>query len=524
MSWLATISELLTSDGRELRRKRNQLQIRAIERAEARMSAAWEAADRDRIRGDRWMVSRLSATSAMEEDLKALWERSESLLRNDPYASAAINGRVDNVVGSGMTFHSRIRPSGDVISDSEAAALNTKRDQVFWLWAQKDQFYAKQRVFERSRATYGEGLAIMSDIDMADGRPIPLTWQVINPQRLETPPKHITNNRVRLGIQFGDAAYTGIEGYWIRNADVGDTHNLTEEFTFYPKERVIHSFEQLTPGQIRGVPWLAPVMAKLKDLKDFSEAKLISEQVTACTTTFIRCEDPLGRAAGAATGTSSSGQRLQELEPGRIEYINENDTVQHVDPNRPGGTYAPFVEHHLMGVAAGLRYSYALLSKDFRSASFANGRLEMADARKTFECWQWSLISDCLMPLIERATKEMAMLGLLKPWVSAADYIAFPNTFNAHQIKPPRWRMAVNPKQENDADVVEVENLFASRTDKCDEREADFEDVIHAREREEIMIAEMESRIAAKRAELGLPPKAEQAQAQATQQVEVMAA
>ena len=122
-------------------------------------------------------------------------------------------------------------------------------------------------------------------------------------------------------------------------------------------------------------------MGKLKDLKDFSEAKLIAEQVTACTTTFIQTEDPYSRAVGASTGTSADGKRLQELEPGRIEYIGENDKVHHVDPNRPGNTFAPFVEHHLMGVSAGLRYAYSLISKDFpenqfRKRAAGNGRCE----------------------------------------------------------------------------------------------------------------------------------------------------
>ena len=94
---------------------------------------------------------------------------------------------LDNVVGSGMSFHSRIR-AGEGISEKAAQTLNDERERLFRVWARKDKFRSKQRQFERSKATYGEGLGVMSDVGRSD-KPIPLTWQIINPRRLETPPR-----------------------------------------------------------------------------------------------------------------------------------------------------------------------------------------------------------------------------------------------------------------------------------------------------------------------------------------------
>ena len=503
MGIIRDIASMFGRKGREEREAQHEIRMMALERAKVRMQKAWEAADHDRFRGSKWMTSQLSINSEMEIDLTTLWDRAEDLYRNDPYAASAINGRTDNVIGSGMSFHSRLKPFGDLISENDARDTNNIREMYFRQWAKKDKFRAKQRLFEKSKAIFGEGLGVMSDVGLMDGRPIPLTWQVINSRRLETPPVMEGNPLVRLGIEFSDDSYTKPVAYYIRDVEKNDNKLVGETYTRFEAWRVTHSFEALVPGQIRGVPWLAPVMGLLKDRKDYAEAKLIAEQVTACTTTFIKTADPHGRAIGASTGVGTGGRRLQEIEPGRIEYIEQDDEVEHVDPNRPGNSYAPFIEHNLMGVSAGLRYPYALLTKDFRKASFANGRLEMSDGRQTFEVWQQLAIDDAFAPIVERATEEMVILGLL-PNVDASAYRAFPTLYNAHQLKPTRFRMAVNPKQETDADAAEVENLFASRSDKCDERESDFDDILAATEREEIAILEMQARVQAKREELNL--------------------
>ena len=57
------------------------------------MQRAWEAADTDRFRGEKWMTSQVSVNSDLEVDLQTLWDRAEDLLRNDAYASSAIHGR-----------------------------------------------------------------------------------------------------------------------------------------------------------------------------------------------------------------------------------------------------------------------------------------------------------------------------------------------------------------------------------------------------------------------------------------------
>lgn len=502
MSWIRDIADILSPSARAERKRQHGIRMQAMDHAQTRMQRAWEAADTDRFRGDKWLTSQLSINSDIEQDLETLWDRVEDLQRNDPYASSAIQGRTDNVIGTGMSFHSRIRPFGDLISEDEAEALNNRREALFRQWAKADRFKAKQRLFEKSKATFGEGIGLMSDIRRTDS-PIPLTWQIINPRRLQTPFDLEGDPNVRLGIRFTDQTYTQIVGYYFLDVIPGDSDRFDTTSTFFDVSRVTHSFEELVPGQIRGVPWLAPGMATMKDIKDYAETKLIAEQVSACTTTFIKTENPYGAAEAGATGQGASGVREEEIAPGRIVYRDLTDEIDHIDPNRPGGTYEPYILHHAQKISAGIRYPYALLTKDFRKTSFANGRLEMADGRQTFEVWQQADIDDAFSPVVERATEEMVMLQLLP--ISAVTYREFSVRYNAHQLKPTRWKLAVNPKQEVEADALEVDNLFASTVEKCDERETEFEDVVHAQERAAVLKMEAAKRLAEKAKALGVP-------------------
>ena len=81
-----------------------------------------------------------------------------------------------------------------------------------------------------------------------------------------------------------------------------------------PADRVLHLFERLRPGQVRGVPWFAPVMLKLRDLDAYDEAELVRKKIEACFAAFVtgvQDEETLGKAR-----TEADGARIETFEPG----------------------------------------------------------------------------------------------------------------------------------------------------------------------------------------------------------------
>lgn len=503
---IATTDALLSAQERksEIERQRQRRDMRSTQiklaqrQADVMLSRSWEGADTDRLRGDKWLTSRLSTNDALEKDSENLQLRAEYLYRNDCYAASAINGRVDNVIGKGIGYQSRIGSVRGMITEERAKRLNDQKEKIYHKWAKHERLHHKQKLAEACKAIYGESLVVMSDQGGAD-RDIPLRIQVISPKRLETPPQEEGNPNVRLGIRFKPGTHEPVS-YFIRRADPNDSQEISFEYDEIPAWRVAHDFDETLPGQIRGVPWLAPVMNKLKDLKDFVEAHLISEQIAACFSAFITTEDEdtEGVADSRSYATDAYGNRLESLEPATINYISENQKVQFSDPTRPGGTLAPFLEAHLHAIAAGLRYPYELLVKKYDN-SYSGGRLSLIDGHNTFRCWQREAIENTWDKVNARFTDECVITGVID--VSAEEYVTNRDAFRQDKCLPQGWPW-IAPKDDVEATVKARENDLTTDTESLALHGRDFEETQQVLQREEIAKLERKAQVERRRREL----------------------
>jgi hypothetical protein len=102
---------------------------------------------------------------------------------------------------------------------------------------------------------------------------------------------------------------------------------------------------------VRGVPWFAPVMLKLRDLDAYDEAELVRKKIEACFAAFVtgvQDEETLGRAK-----TAADGSRVETFEPGMIEYLEPGRDVKFASPAASGG-YADYMRLQLHAIAAGV--------------------------------------------------------------------------------------------------------------------------------------------------------------------------
>jgi lambda family phage portal protein len=464
---------------------------------EARLSS-WEAADHGRFRGAKWLISRISSNSALESEWETLAERSEDLYRNDAWAASAINGRVDNVVGRGIRVQSRIQPE-DVGLDEDTTEVVRNRLESLWHETNRSiNHRSKQRQAERCSGIFGESIEILSDVGAAD-KPVPLDVQVINPKRCQTPPNRISDKRIRMGVEV-DASGKPV-AYWIRKTDPSDSVDINEQYDRIPAERVLHTFEPLFPGQLRGVPWMAPGMGILKDLKDFCEAALIQEQTAALFSAFIKGPDPHGSAAFNATDTTADSRRIEDMHPGTIQYLGPDDEITFSNPNRPGNTLAPYVLHHLKAFASSIRYPFELLTKTYDN-SYSGGRLSLIDGRVAFGCWQQCRIDMSCAPLWHRFVDECVILGLV-PEIDPADYRANPWPWRRHQWIPPGMEW-IDPRVDAESNRMAVEDEFKTKGEIIAALGGDYDEVLQARTREKIAAARAEKRYQDELARLGL--------------------
>lgn len=473
--------------------------LRFVRRRVAMLSSAWEGAETDRLRGDKWMTSKLSANDNLERETETLVERAESLYRNDCYAASAINGRAKNVIGKGIGYQSRVVAVKGLISEARAKRINQQKESVFKRWAKIERLHHKQKMAEICKAIYGESLVVMSDEGAAD-KPIPLHIQVILPRRLETPPELESDPDVRMGIRFKPGTLIPAK-YYIRKTDPNDSKEVNFEYDEIDASRVCHDFEETFPGQIRGVPWLSPVMNKLKDIKDFAEAHLITEQTAACFSGFVTTksdDDNHEIAEGRAFATDAYGNPLEGIEPGSLNYINDDQSITFADPSRPGGTLAPFVEFHLHGVAAGLSYPFELLVKQYDN-SYSGGRLSLLDGFNSFRCWQGELIENTWQKVSNRFTDECVIVGAID--VEPDEYIIDREFFRKDEWLPRGWPW-IAPKDDVEATLKAREGGLTTDTEALALVGQDFEETQQTLLREQITKLEIAAKVEEKRQEL----------------------
>ena len=424
--------------------------------------SAHEGATIDETRGSSWIGSRLSPDAAMEEDRAELISRSKELYRNDSIGGA-IDSRVNLVVSYGFTPQAAIQPREGITQDQ----ADTWNDQIELVYDQvytrigrtgKDNLWQETRLALRCYDVYGEGLVILSDVG-GNEKPIPLTIEVVDPERLETPIDKISNPRIRMGIEYD--AQGRITHYYIRRTHPGDTKHFNFEYDRIEASRVLHIFERWFPGQSRGYPWMTRILNRIKDAKDLGEATIIAAQVEACYAAFVKGGNPYDAATANSAGTTTAGNRFQEVRPGGIHYLNTGEEVTFGSPSRPGNTFAPFMDWNGRKEAAGLNWSFEMLAKDWRGMSFAGGRLTLAEQRMVVESLQKLLVERMLTPIWNRMVEEAVIVGAVD--IPPRLYQRMPWVFQAHEWGPPAWPFALTPREEVESTVTAIENNLMTK-------------------------------------------------------------
>jgi lambda family phage portal protein len=504
---------------RRATRQLHDLAEKRFEHARQKLGQGWDSATDDRVRNKRWLASELSPDAFAEMNLEDLHKRSVELYRRNPIAHGAIEGRVTNEVGVGITPQARIR----AFSENRNRKIGLVIEDVIERWSEHGVDHrrqmslgALQRLTARTFATYGEVFLLFGD--QPHTGPISLAIEVITPERVETPPDQHGNPNVRLGIEY--YANDQIKGYWVRTTHPHDEGHVEFKHAFYPRfdevgqPRMVHVFDPMFPGQSRGFPWLAAAHARLKDLDDFHEAELVAKQVEACFGLIFQRgpsspNSPYDSAENHTSETTTTGRRLEDIEPAMIHYAGVDEEVKVVDPSRPGATFAPFLEASLRSIAAALNYPYELLAKNFFRTTFSSGRLAMLDGRMGFKMRRQVLIDQFLGPLYRRIVWEAVFLDELQGTVELLDYVSKPYLYDRHNWQGQGWGY-VDPQKEVGANVLAKDEDVSNLATIYAEDGKDWEEELDQRYREKEKLVRQNVKLRALQMQLekdaGLPP------------------
>jgi lambda family phage portal protein len=390
-----------------------------LRRVRARRAAelvrlAYEGARTGR-RTDGWMTTGNSANAEIGAALSKLRERSRDLIRNNAYASRAVAEVVGNAIGTGITAQARTsRPE-----------LNRQIDTAWLEWiGQCDadgqlDFYGLEALVARTVFESGECLVRFRQRRSADGFKIPIQLQVLEPDYLDhTKTQKTETGYIIQGVEFdlvGRRVY-----YWLFGQHPGDVvqtgvrGGLSFQSARVPASEVLHIYRKDRPGQIRGVPWLAPVVITLRDLDEYEEAELVRKKIEACFAAFVtQPQGPEGPSLGPAADDSTTGHRVESFEPGMIEYLKPGEEITFASPSYAAG-YRDYVAAKQAQIATGLQLTYEQLTGDLSRVNYSSYRAGLLSFRNGIEAFRWlTFIPMLCIPVWNRFTQVAFTAGAI---------------------------------------------------------------------------------------------------------------
>lgn len=409
---------------------------RTVNRMKLQAIRAYDGAQRTR-RTQGWRTSDIGPVSEVRAGRVMLRQRSRDLARNNAWAARALAIKIANQIGTG------IRPR----AATPDAALNRAIDRLHEQWAAEcapesgGDLYGMQALAAMGRAESGEALILLDRSGGVAPGGVPLTLQVLEPDWLADT-SILTRESAdgwTDGVQFDAQGRRAAYRLWVGNPNESDV-SLRRETRIVPASDIIHLFRRTRPGQVRGVPDLAPVIMRLRDLDDYHDAALMLAKVQAVLGAFVTQNGGPAAPRLGQEGQDADGNKVEELAPGIVAYLNPGEDVKFLSP-QGGGPFEAYTRIMLHMIAAGVGVTYHQQTGDLSESNYTSHRAGSLEFRRMTEQDQHLMHIPVMCRPIWNAFISQAVLAGRLP-VAAANA---PATYT-----PPRFEL-VDPLKDTEA-------------------------------------------------------------------------
>lgn len=441
-----------------------------------RTRAVFQGAENSRLTYA-WATAPLHINRALYQDLRVLRARSRDLARSNEYATKFLSLVVNNVIGyCGSKLQVKaLRPDGKLDeADSDLC------EKAFGGWAKlgnceitgKLSFVDVQQLYIRTIARDGEVIVRRH----ATG-PFGYQLEVVDPQilderlNLDLP----NGNKVRMGVEF-TPFHRPVAYYFVRT-DTSDPQNFGfisgTDHERVSADQVWHRFILEEASQIRGKPWMAPVIWRTQMMAGYEEAAMVAARLGAAEQGYFETPDgDAGPMANAQDGSDEQGtqQLVMESEPGVYRALPPGYKFVKNDPKYPHEMFGDFLKMCLRGFSSGTLTAYNDVANDLENVNYSSIRAGTLDVRETWKTLQAFVAGTLLDPVYSEWLPRAIVSGQLAlPFSKLAK-------FDAAQWQGRRWEW-VDPKNDVEANKIAVQNGFKSYSQVIREQGRDPEDV-----------------------------------------------
>lgn len=380
-------------------------------------------------------------------NLPLLRGRARDMSRNAPIGAGAINTNINYVVGTGLSMQPRINYEVLGLTEEQADKWQSQVQLEWEMFAEStdcdatlsQNFYELQALAFRSVLESGDVLAVLAQVKR--NKPYNLAIQMIEADRLCNPSGKMDTQEFAQGIEFDQ--YGAPTRYHISKKHPGAFGTRAMQPNEWVaidafgkttgRRNVLHLFEKKRPGQIRGVPYLAPVIEQLKQLERYTEAELQAAVIAASFAVFMTMDaegfhelfenSPDGRKAYLEGASNWDGSIPQADLGGAGKVVNllPGETPVTSDFGRPNDKFDPFVQAIFREVGVSLELPYEILIKHF-TASYSAARAALLDAWRLFRRRRDWLAMNFCQPVYQAWLEE----GIATGRINAPGFFADP--------------------------------------------------------------------------------------------------
>jgi len=444
----------------------------------------------------------------IEEHVDTLRQRTRDLYYGGSnLATAAIKRLRTNGIGTGLHLKSTIDEVFLGITEQEARELEETIEREFAHWANStncdlerlDNFYQLQQLALLNALLSGDSFAIMSTTERT-GSIYDLRIHLIEADRVSTPDNEAINPLFCEGVEknkAGEVVAYHISKFhplsfsdrepreWVRVKAYGEKTG---------RRNILHIMNRERIGQVRGVPFLSPVVETIKQLGRYTEAEVLAAVINGLFTVFIEKESasedvPFGESVPEELQVDAEDENSIELAPGAVIDLGEGEKANMVNPGRPNPNFDPFVIAIIKQIGAALEIPYEILIMAF-SNNYSASRAAILEFFKVIKMYREWFIADFCQPVYEEWLCEAVAKGRINAPGFFTDPIIKDAYCSAEWNGPSAGQL--DPKKEVEAAELRVQGGFSTREKETTELTGtDFYKNIKQRKREEKMLKEV---------------------------------
>ncbi len=433
-----------------------------------------------------WQTSQGGPDSDIVDNLDTLRERSRDLCMGEGLAIGALKTIRTNEVGAGLRLNAQIDAKFLGLTPEESQAWEDRVERLFCLWAdskacdaaRRCTFGELQALARLSQLMSGDVFALLPSIERA-GDLFDLRVKLVEADVVCDPSMIPTGADILGGVEVGPSgepiAYHFMDRHpgdvlagHLRSIGIQKWTRVEAFGAVTGRPVVLHLMESERPGQRRGVPLLAPVMEKFKQLSRYTLAEIDAAVVSALFAAFVTTENPAAGPLGQVLTDDeraevNEGPNDMQLASGMLVGLDPGQKVQEVNPTRPNAGFEPFVASLLKQIGVGIGVPYHVLVKFF-DGSYNTSRAALLEFWKTINEGRSRMASGFCQPVYEAFLEEAILRGYIDAPGFDTDPLIRAAWCGAKWIGPTQGQL--DPVKEVTAADMRVAAGYSSATDE----------------------------------------------------------